>query len=102
MKEKKQIPVFDANDAIQIEFCNHIHCNRDGAKYSMRRACNELKISEEGMTEDKKIALKKTGCLGYCGMGPNVRVTNIQTGNAQVYTNVKPLDVAAAIRNFKK
>lgn len=95
-------PSIDFTRKIKMEFCHHFYCMADGAKFAYKRAQNELKLTEDGQTtDDDAVTLDKTGCLGHCGHGPNLKVTYQEDGKAVILEKMNAFKVGETVAPYR-
>lgn len=75
-----------------MDVCLGTACFVDDSKTLLDAFKDQLKVDEDGLSQDGLFNVNPIRCLGACGIGPVVRV------NDKIYGHVKPQDVKEIIK----
>jgi NADH:ubiquinone oxidoreductase subunit E len=57
-----------------IKVCDGTSCHLKGGENLLTRLARDLKITEEGASEDLQFSLEKVRCQGCCQLGPVIKI----------------------------
>lgn len=78
--------------AFKVDVCLGTACFVDDSKTLLDAFKDQLKVDEDGLSQDGLFNVNSIRCLGACGIGPVVRV------NGKIYGHVKPQDIKEIIK----
>ncbi|MCD5382649.1 (2Fe-2S) ferredoxin domain-containing protein [Candidatus Gracilibacteria bacterium] len=89
--------------SVKIKVCCGNKCKEIMSQYVLDRACDELNLKDckdGGKTKDGNVEVLKTGCMGKCKDGPNIKIE--KNGKEQMISKVNTLKMGNLMNEFKK
>lgn len=80
----------------KVSICMGTACFVRGAAAVLKELRTELKVNEDGMSEDGLFSLREVRCLGACGLAP------VLTVNDKIYGHVDPKDVKGLLKQYRE
>lgn len=80
----------------KVSICMGTACFVRGAAAVLKELRTELKVNEDGMSEDGLFSLREVRCLGACGLAP------VLTVNDKIYGHVDPKDVKGLLEQYRE